>query len=563
MKSLRQELIEHLEILAFYAKWKNENPFKTRAFERASENLARIPDEEFKTRLKEESLTEIDGIGKGIALIAQEFSKTKNSQERQKIQGDLPLDLWKLTEIAGLGVKKIKTLYEGLHLQTLGELEYACRENRLISLEGFGVKSQEKILKEIERIKQRQGLLLLPEAIAEAQKMEKKFDPKSIYAAVGELGRKEEVLSKLEYLVVGQSKWRPLAQDSAASFSSKFTEKKEIDFKLHSGTPVVFYFTTKEAFGVESVFRTSSIAHWQSLKRQAKKCQLELTEDELMSPQSKLRVSCDRELYAHLQIPYHPPEVREWGIEKKALRLVEVKDLEGSFHSHTHFSDGLNSVEEMATAAQALGWKYLGISEHSQSAFYAHGVEEKRLDTYFETIKKCNEKMKDFKVFAGIESDILKEGELDYPNKILKKFDFVIASIHQRYGMKDMTHRILQAIKNPHTRMIGHISGRLLLGRDAYAYDLDKIVREAISKKVVMELNASPQRLDLNWRELHEAAQAGLLISINSDAHSVEALEDVQWGVWMARKAQVPSDQIINTWDFKIIDQFIREGRAS
>jgi len=559
MKSLRHDLIEHLEILAFYSKWREENPFKTRAFERASENLSKIPEEELERRLKDESLTEIEGVGKGIALIIKEFFEKRDSEERRKIQGDLSPDLWKMTEVSGLGIKKIKALYEGLNIQNLGELEYACRENRLLQLEGFGAKSQEKILREIERIKQRAGLLLLPEALAEAEKMEKKFDPKCTYVSVGALGKKEEVLEKLEYLVLGDSSWNPLQTKSA----EKSTSKKEIDFKLQSGTPVIFYFSEKKHFGVESVFRTSSHEHWESLKKQAKKLQFELREDALVDSKSTLSVHSDQELYTQLQLPYHPPESREWPIKKNAPDFVEIKNLQGSFHAHSHFSDGLNSIEEMAKAAKSLGWKYLGMSEHSQTAFYAHGLEEKRLASYFEAIKKCNEKIKDFKVFAGIESDILKDGSLDYPAKILKKFDFVIASIHQRYGMKEMTDRLLKAIQNPHTRMIGHISGRLLLGREAYAYDLDRIVREAVSKKVVIELNASPQRLDLNWRELHQASKAGLLISINSDAHSVKALEDVQWGVWMARKAEFPLDQIINTWEFKKLDEFISKGRAA
>lgn len=553
MKEWKQSLLQHLAEIEFFARWREENPFKIRAFERALDNLRRLADSELERHLEAESLTKVEGIGKGIAKIIEEFRKCGTSEEWEKLKGEIPLSVMEMSALPGLGVKKIKSLYEGLGIKSMGELAYACQENRLLHLAGFGKKTQENILKSLQELKQRMGKLLLPDALAEAKRLEEKFAPNILFAPIAALGRKDEIIDSLDYLVQSNKKLHP-EQPSSSS--------KEVEFHLKSGTKVRFIFTDLKNFHLQRVFRTSSNEHWKSLQKRAEELGFELSPDFLKSESGKfIEISSEEKLYKTLELPYHPPEFRNWKIEKKSVSLCEFDDLKGVFHIHSQYSDGSHSIEEMMEAAKKLGWTYIGLSEHSRSAFYAHGLEVERLDQYFAEIEQLNKKQTQVRILAGIESDILKDGSLDYPPSILKKFDFIIASIHQRFGMKDMTDRLVKAAENPYTKMLGHLSGRLLLGREAYSYQLEPIVRTCIQNKVAIELNSSPQRLDMDWREVHEACRKGLFIAINPDAHSKDALEDVRYGIWMAKKAGVPPKQIINTWELpKVLDFF---GRVS
>lgn len=518
-KPLKKALIDHIEDLVFFLEFQGANPFKIRAFEKAIDILDKVPEAELNQKR--------EGIGKGILGLIEDFTRRRSSQEFEEASEGLPLGLLELKEISGLGAKKIKSLYDELQISSLGELEYACKENRLAKLKGFGEKTQKKIMQEIEAIKTRQGKVLLSDAFESTEKILQDLHKRgALAAAVGDLGSRHEVVSEIEILS---------------------TEKIKADVKIHLSL------VTAENFFWESVKRTSSEQHLNSLTTALKKGKI--------SPE-KQKWKSEEEIYRAAGFIFYPPEAREFSIDPKSRwQAIETKDLTGVFHLHTTESDGINSLDEMASAARNRGWSFMGLSDHSQTSVYANGLQTDRLLAQWQEVEALNKKFKDFKILRGIESDILKDGSLDYPVSILKKTDFVIASIHTRYGMTEMTNRLIAAIENPYTSIIGHISGRLLLAREGYDFDAGKVVDAAISNKKVIELNSHPQRLDMDWRILHRACEKGLLISINPDAHSVQGFDDVRYGVWLANKALIPREQIINTWSVSEIEKFLRAQR--
>ncbi|PIR23794.1 MAG: hypothetical protein COV44_01200 [Deltaproteobacteria bacterium CG11_big_fil_rev_8_21_14_0_20_45_16] len=551
-------VLEHLRSIQFFMEMRDENPFKIRAFRAAREELSSLKDEQLNQFIKENRLTEIKGVGKGIAAVISEFWQTSTSTDFRNIIGDWPLSLLELDELSGLAPKRIRGVYEQLGISSLAELEYACLENRLVELPGFGQKTQEKLLKEIENLKARRGKVLLCDAIDETREFRSRLPKDTPFEEVGDLGMRHEVIETLEFLV-----------EDKKSFEAKHLEKlglkkspstRQVSLKTKHGHSLKFIHVAKASFPIHRVFLTSSPEHWHSLESAARKKTLLLTANELKKSDRLLKIESEQELYAELGIVYHPPEAREYAAEK-SFEFVSLESLKGCFHAHSTYSDGSDSLKNMLDAAKAKGWDYFGISEHSQTAFYARGLKDADLQKQWKEIDQYNKKSAPFRVLKGVESDILKEGELDYPDKILKEFDFVIASIHQRYGLKEMTDRILAAVRNPYSSMIGHISGRLLLGREPYRLNYEAIIREAIATHTVIELNCNPHRLDMDWRYLRQACEAGLLISINPDAHSVEGLDDLEFGVWMARKALVAPSQIINTWPLKKLLELFSKQR--
>ncbi|MDB5038457.1 MAG: hypothetical protein JWQ35_1985 [Bacteriovoracaceae bacterium] len=528
MTNVREALLKHLEEIAFFLEYKGENPFKIRAFNKAAEVLETLDEAELNKRIQDKSLLELKGIGKGTFSIAESFFKNQISDDWKEAKGTLPLSLLELRVIRGLGPAKIRALFEELQICTLGELEYACNENRLVELKSFGEKSQKKILDALQEIKTHQGKLLLSDALVQAEAFEKTLPKHFKFFRVGDLGRQLETVDGLDYLIPENAKKPPI-----------------------SHFPVRFHLSRENNLAIKRIELTSSKEHWKSLEKAAEKNKIKFSTESTFET--------EEEIYKKLGLLWCEPYERELpAVSKRAGELCELKDLTGVFHLHTVASDGTNTLEEMADAARKHHWKFMGLSDHSQSAFYAQGLKEDALDSQWEEIEALNKKYPDFKILRGVESDILKDGRLDYPDSTLKKFDFVIASIHSRYGMMDMTDRILKAIENPYTTMIGHLTGRLLLAREGYQLDFQKIISAAIKNKKIIELNSHPHRLDIDWRYLSKACQAGLLISINPDAHSVAGFDNVKFGVWMSRKAGVPKENIFNTWSFEKISEYLK-----
>ena len=537
-----QTPVQLLEEIAHLMQLAGENPFKTRAFEKAAGLLAEVSESDLKVRARAGTLTELEGIGKGISEVLTEFLLHGTSKAREELVASLPRGLLELTQIPGLGPKKATQLIEELGIESIRELEYACKENRLLKIKGFGEKLQHKILESIAFLHSSEGQARLDEILPAAQKLITELR-EALGVRVEESGalrRRCEVLSEVELLI-----------EAGASVNEAGASVKKIEAILAKNPlkiEVKPSFADPKQWGYEWAKSTASEEHWKGLKSPA-------------CPRGAL-ASTEEAFYQEHGLPWIEPVMRETGSEllrakqkgEKGLGgVIQSIDLKGLFHCHTTRSDGAATLEEMVEAARTRGYHYLGISDHSQSAFYAQGLKSDTLQEQEREIRKLQEKIDQkhggFKIFWGIESDILKDGSLDYSDSVLKRFDFVIASIHQRFqaDRETMTERIVQAIRNPYTRFIGHLTGRLLLGRKAYDIDIERIIREAHEHDVAIELNAHPQRLDIDWRWGPELQKQGTLISINPDAHEISGLDDTQYGVWMAQKALMPKHQVINT----------------
>jgi DNA polymerase (family 10) len=520
---------ELLQEIARLMQLKGENPFKTRAFEKAAAIVAALPETELMQRSRDGTLTELAGIGKGISEVLAEFLLRKKSSALEELVASIPKGLLELTQISGLGPKKAQQLIDELGIESVRELEYACRENRLLKLKGFGQKLQQKLLDAITFLRSSEGQARLDEVLGPAEELVKKLRD-ALGARVelaGAIRRRCEVLRSVELLIeagVAESKLTGLLAENPLKLDVKYS------------------FADPKHWGYEWAQATAGQGHWKALGSLSP-TRADLTEEAF---------------YASRGFPFIDPVIRETGEELALTQenldaLVTEQAIQGVFHCHTDRSDGAATLEQMVEAALERGYKYIGISDHSRTAFYAHGLDLEELKKQEREIRELQEKLDQKKsgirIFWGIESDILKDGSLDYPDSVLKRFDFVIASIHQRHELDrhTMTERIVQAIRHPATRFVGHLTGRLLLGRRAYDIDIERIIEEAVRHDVAIELNSHPQRLDIDWRWGGELRRQGALISVNPDAHEVAGLDDTRYGIWMARKALMPASSVINT----------------
>lgn len=545
--------IELLEEIRRLMELKGENRFKTLAFQKAAQQLAGR--EDLAERAKAGTLTEIPGIGKSISEVLTEFILTGESNTLAELQKEIPAGLIELTQIPGLGAKKAWVLIEELGIQSIAELEYACRENRLIKLKGFGPKLQAQILEGISFRNANQGLQKYSDVDELAEKLLgvlREANSGLRVEKAGELRRQLEILSGLEFLVeedVSEAGTQPKPRVQAAL--QQFIRGHALVL------PVTLSTSPKSRFGYEWAKATGTQAHWEALG----------------SP-SIIQAATEEEFYQELSLPWIPPETRETGEEVRLARLDPKKNpaenplnrllpwngIRGVFHNHTTRSDGAATLEEMVISAKALGFEYIGISDHSQTAFYANGLRLDHLDEQEVELRQVQKKHPEIRIFWGIESDILADGSLDYPAEVLERFDFVIASIHSRFKMdrEAMTHRILTAIRNPFTRFLGHPTGRLLLGRKGYDVDMERIMAEAAQYQVAVELNSNPARLDLDWRWGPVMRRYGTMTSVNPDAHEIEGLTDIRYGIAMARKALIPVEQVVNAAGVGQVEKWLK-----
>ncbi|MEJ2054717.1 MAG: DNA polymerase/3'-5' exonuclease PolX, partial [Calditrichaceae bacterium] len=469
-------------------------------------------------------------------------------------------------EIPGLGPRKVKVIYEELNISTLGELEYACHENRLRDLEGFGQKSQDKILKNIELKKKYSERFLYPIAVREAKNILKHLhqSPHIIrMETAGSLRRKKETIRDIDIVASCPDDKR----DEVMHQFTQYVDPQMILNKgqtkstiiLDSGMHCDLRLVNENQFPFLLHHSTGSKEHNTAMRQRAKARHITMNEYGLFPDNSKESLFCqnESEIFAKLDLTFIEPELREnYGeIEKaeknKLPELIQREDIQGLFHVHSTYSDGVNSIKEMADYCKSMGFKYLGISDHSKSAFYANGLSEDRIKEQHEEIDRLNERYNDFTILKGIESDILPDGSLDYPDNILASFDFVIGSIHSSFQMseKSMTERICNALKNPFLTMLGHPTGRLLLGREAYPHDMPKILETAARHKRIVEINANPHRLDLDWRWGKTANELGIKTAINPDAHAAEGLSDYLIGIGIARKGWFDASSVINSYN--------------
>lgn len=535
--SEQQRAIELLNEIAELMKLNADNPFKIRAFERAADSIADVKD--LKKRALDGTLTEIDGVGKGIAETLTEFLIEGTSTQRDELRAKLPEGLLELTQVPGLGPKKALSIIETLGIRTLAELEYACKENRLAHLKGFGEKMQAKVLEGVAFIRANSGSARLDVAEAYAAEFEAAFHKnfaKMRLERAGELERRHETLRSIDFLFEGTP------DEKITAFSETYARNNP------SPVPLVVHSARHADFDSQWIELTAS-KEW-------------LDEFHVIS---KKNAALAKRAFSVSHDLLETPEMLHFAIEGELDSLLGEKDVQGIFHVHTTRSDGAGSLSEMIEAAERAGYSYIGITDHSQSAFYARGLKASDLKAQRKELDAVRKEFPKMTIFWGIESDILADGSLDYDDKLLAEFDFVIASIHSRFQMNhdEMTERLLKAIANPYTTMLGHLTGRLLLGRPAYAFDLEKIVKACAKHDVAIEINSHPARLDIDWRHGDLLRKYQVKVAINPDAHEVAGLADTRFGVTVARKALLNRKLVVNTMGAKEVAAWFSKRRRA
>jgi DNA polymerase (family 10) len=553
---------------------KGENPFKTRAYLAGARIVESLNEAELTQRIEAGTLEEVKGIGEALAQKITELHTTGKLGFYEKLRDSIPAGLIEILSIPGVGPKKIRALNEKLGIDSIARLQQACLDGKIAALDGFGEKSQEKILEGIRNREKygRRHLWIEAFLVAEPILAGLRALPQVERAEhAGSLRRKMETVGDLDFLVA-TTEPAPIvawfvAQKGVLEVTAQGETKASV--RLGSGIQADLRLVPPEQFVFALHHFTGSKDHNVAMRQRALAQGLSMSEWGLVPAEGegtakekaetmgrKTDVKTEEQLFKKLGLAFIPPELREGSGEieaagKDALpRLLEEADIRGVFHNHTTASDGHNTLEEMTAAAQALGLDYLGIADHSKSSVQARGLTEERLAAQIEAIGKLNASGK-FKchVFSGTECDILPDGRLDFSDDVRASLDYVVVSVHSSFRQERevMTQRIIKAIESPHVTMLGHLTGRLLLEREGYDVDAEKVIDAAIANQVIIELNANPWRLDMDWRLWRKAAEKGLLTSINPDAHRTAQLGFYRIGVGIARKGWLTKENVFNT----------------
>ncbi|MBV9488414.1 MAG: DNA polymerase/3'-5' exonuclease PolX [Verrucomicrobia bacterium] len=562
----KEQTIALLETIARLLELKGENPFKVRAYVNAARALE-ISSGSLSEIIESGRLHELGGVGDAIAKKITEFFQTGRLEYYESLRAGFPDTLFELFELQGLGGKKVKALHERLGIKNIAELEAACRDGRVAELPGFGAKTAQNILQAIEQRRKHSGRHLLSEATLWSEQMLahlRQHPEASQISAAGSLRRGRETIGDLDFLVATTNPSAVIEHFLAHGLIERALAKGDTKASvlLQGGLQADLRVVANHEFPFALGYFTGSKEHNVALRGRALDFGWTLNEYRLApDPNAKRgvkpipRINTEEELYRALGLDYIPPELREnlgeiEAAERQQLPiLVEWTNLRGTFHCHTHASDGRNSLEEMAAAARELGLQYLGIADHSRSSFQAHGLDEPRLLAQLNDIHALNRQYRDdFRLFAGVECDILRDGRLDFPDEVLARLDYVVASVHASFTQSEaeMTKRIVRALENPYVTILGHPTGRLLLSREPYQVDLAEVIRAAAATGTLIELNANPRRLDMDWRFWKLAKEQGVKCVINPDAHTVQGLQDLWFGVLSARKGWLTRKDVVN-----------------
>lgn len=559
-------LLKKLKLCIQLMELHDENSFKIRSYQSALNSLER-GDQDI-MELSSSELSQIPGVGKSI-LEAIEQLKSRNSFDfLDQLLEKTPEGILEILQIKGLGPKKVKTIWDELGITSTHELMEACQSGKVAKIKGFGEKTQDTIIQNLEFKASNAGKWLFADIetrIIEFEKELEKLYPEAFITIVGDFARKLEIISEAEFLIGldslfgGKEKLKTLETITwDLSHSSPFAWKgilNEVNLK------VIAHFTTKKDFVWKKLSLIGSPAHLAELVDEKESIAERLAEKNYDSEASFFKVN---------GLQYIPAEMRE-GIGEvlqaktnNIPELLKESDLKGILHNHSTYSDGKHSLRQMAEHCKSLGFEYLGISDHSRTAFYAGGLEiEKVLKQHVE-IDELNLELAPFRIFKGIESDILPDGKLDYPDETLAKFDFIVSSIHSVLNMdvRKATQRLITAIENPFTTILGHPTGRLLLRRAGYPIDHKSIIDACAANNVVIEINANPWRLDLDWRWVAYAMQQGVKLSINPDAHEMDGYDDMKYGVLIGRKGGLTKEMTLNTLTVKEIAAYFSSRKA-
>lgn len=579
----KNEIADILTEIGTLLELKGENPFKVRAYQAGARAIESIEETELATLIREERLQTVKGIGEALAKKIAELHGTGRLNFYEELKASIAPGLVEMLHIPGLGPKKILALQEKLGITSVVALAAACAAGKVAELAGFGAKTQEKILAGIKNREAygRRHLWWDAAQTAEPILTGLRALPEVTRAeAAGSLRRGLETIGDLDFLVAAREvapvvDWftrlpgvREVTAKGETKASVRFEWGLQADLRIVPEEQFVFalhHFTGSKDHNVQMRQRAQarglSLSEWGLVPAEG-----EGTAKEKARLEKAGKIKSEEDIFRALGLRFIPPELREGMGEIEAAergelpRLVETSDLRGAFHNHTTASDGRNTLIEMVAAAEALGWEYLGIADHSKASFQANGLSEERLLKQVEEIRALNAARR-FRthVFAGTECDILPDGRLDFDEAVRRKLDYVVVSVHSVFGQgeAEMTARIIRALEQPHVTMLGHLTGRLLLRREGYTVDTPKILDAALAHRVVIELNANPQRLDMDWRHWKRAAEKGLLCVINPDAHETAGLDFVRAGVNAARKGWLTREQVLNTRTLAEIKQFL------
>ncbi|WP_106589142.1 DNA polymerase/3'-5' exonuclease PolX [Salsuginibacillus halophilus] len=564
----KKDIIAMLEDIATYMEIQGENTFKISAYRKAAQALER----------DERSLAEIDnpaalsGIGKGTAGVIQEYIDTGESSVLKELQAQVPEGLLPLLKLPGLGGKKIGRLYQELGVTSAEELEAACDHKEVQALSGFGAKSEEKILTALKEAGSRPERLPIAEMLPVAETVEQyltEMDGITRWQRAGSLRRMEETVKDIDYIISTTDAATVREQLTSMPDIKEITADGETKVSLvlakgyHIG--VDFRLVTDEQFATTLHHFTGSKDH-NVLMRQLAKGQDEKISEYGVENQATGDIQTfvdETAFYAHFGLHFIPPEARSGRDETEVFQsdynVVAEADIVTDLHMHTTWSDGGFSIEEMVDAVRAKGYTHMAVTDHSKFLQVANGLNEERLRRQIEEVRRVNEEKQDIEVLAGTEMDIRPDGTLDFSDDLLKELDFVIASIHSAFSQtqEELHHRLEQALSNPHVHMIAHPTGRLIGARSGYDIDVEWLMKRAAETNTVLELNANPNRLDLNAYWLRQAEAAGVMIAVNTDAHKVDMLEHMSAGVGMARKALLKPEQIVNTWTYETLRRWL------
>jgi DNA polymerase (family 10) len=534
------------------------NPYRAKAYLRAAESLA-AQTEPLERLIKEDRLREIPGVGDAIADIITRLARTGTHPSLEKMRAEIPEGVLDMLSIPGLRPEKVIKIHKELGIATLHELEAAAKEDRIKEVKGLGAALQRKILQGLAIRRDSQGARHVhraEELIANAtDSLKRSRLAITRIVPAGDFRRGSELVVNLA--LVAQT----------ASLEDGPT-------RLTAGEFTIFL-TDAKRFGISVLLATGSEPHLRGLEEVAKATGLELTEG-LLKGGKIIASKTEEEIYKALGLQFIPPELREGRGEieraraKKLPKLVEAKDLHGILHAHTDASDGVATLQDMAEAVRKRGYQYFGVTDHSRTAHYAGGLSVEEIDWQHAEIDRLNRGYGGkFRIFKGIESDILPDGSLDYPDDILRRFDFIVASVHGQFRMDraNQTERILRAVKNPFVTILGHMTGRQLLRRPGYEVDIEKILKACAKHGVAVEINSNPWRLDLDWRWYQRAIELGCMFSIDPDAHSTSEIDLVRWGVGIARKGALSPGNILSCRDLKSFAAWLntrkqRSGRS-
>jgi DNA polymerase (family X) len=556
---------------------KGEQRFKARAYAGAARSLVALDTDDLGPLLRSGELAETPGIGPATLAVIRELVETGEASYLNRLREGMPEGLLDLMRIPGLGVAKIKVIHDALGVETVEDLERVAQNGQLEALPKFGKKTAEKILKGIGILRHNAHLERFPRAAVEAHlllaNVEKHPDVKRADVA-GSIRRHNEVVADIDIVAECATDPEKVAESfgraPGVSHAAAGDESGAIELRFVDGTQLDMYCVNKADYPVALWRATGSSAHVEGMMVLAEKRGFEIKGNWLLQRGGKrIPIASEDALFAALDLQPIPPEMREgMGEIEAAARgelpdLVTFDDIRGVLHCHSDYSDGGATIEEMANAAKEHGWSYIGISDHSESAFYAGGMKRDTIARQHDEIDRLNDTMKDLRILKGIEADILADGCIDYDAETLDRFDYVIGSIHSRFSMDGdaMTKRVLAALDDPHLTILAHPTGRLLLSREPYAIDISAVLEKAMDVGVAVELNADPHRLDLDWRYCRQAKELGVTIEIGPDAHSTAGLDNVHFGIGMARKAWLEAGEILNAGVAEDVLAFARKRR--